>query len=118
MWLANRSTIPLTVLTCLFLLQACEYLPSNSPPLRFENEILSFDYPKHWKVDSGGATGGLQFVIIGGPSSTEVIFQIYPQAGAPDLQEFADWFSEEFRQLISFGEIKKNLVFRNDQRDR
>lgn len=103
----NRLTILLTALLCLFLVQACEYLPGNSPPLTFDNDILRFDYPKNWKVDSGGATGGLQYVIIDGPSSTEAIFQIYPKQGAPTLQEFADWFSQEFQQLISFGEIRK-----------
>lgn len=104
---SNHFNLLLTALLSLFLVQACDYLPSSSPPLTFDNDILRFDYPENWNVDSGGATGGLQYVSIGGPSSTEVIFQIYPKQGAPTLQEFADWFSREFMQLISFGEIRK-----------
>jgi len=107
MQIPNRLKVLLAGLSCLCLIQACDYLPSNSPPLTFENDILRFDYPENWKVDSGGAPGGLQYVIVSGPSSTEVIFQIYPKQGAPRLQEFADWFSQEFRQLINFGEIEK-----------
>lgn len=103
----NRLTLLLAGCLCLLLLQACEYLPGNSPPLTFDNDILRFEYPKYWKVDSGGAPGGLQYVIVGGPSSTEAIFQIYPKQGAPTLQGFVDWYSQEFRQLISFGEIRK-----------
>jgi len=93
---------------CLMLglaIQACDYLPGTSPTVTFANEILRFDHPESWEVNAGGSPGGLQFVIVTGPSSTEIIFQIYPKQGAPSLQEYAEWFSQEFEQLVSLGEI-------------
>lgn len=109
-----RRFLFLLALLCL-LLSACDYLPSSSPPATFENDILSFEYPDNWSVNSGGAKGGLQFVIVNGPSSTEIIFQIYPRQGAPALKEFADWFSQEFKHLISLGEIEK-ITFSDTQK--
>ncbi|UCH40448.1 MAG: hypothetical protein JSU67_01720, partial [Gammaproteobacteria bacterium] len=79
-------------------IQGCDYLPSNSPPATFQNDIVQFEYPHNWEVSDGGAPGGLQYVIIDGPSSTEIILQIFPREGAPSLNEFAEWFSQEFQQ--------------------
>lgn len=101
------SRIPLLAALCMAALQGCDYLPSNSPPATFENDIVQFEYPDNWEVSDGGAAGGLQYVIIDGPSSTEIILQIYPREGAPSLNEFAQWFSQEFRQAVAFGSIEK-----------
>ena len=87
-------------------IQGCDYLPGSSPTVTFNNGILSFDHPQSWEIDAVGSPGGLQFVMVTGPSSTEIIFQIHPKQGAPSLQEYAEWFSQEFKQLISFGEIR------------
>ena len=84
----------------------CDYLPGASPTATFANDIMRFDHPESWTVNAGGSPGGLQYVIVTGPSSTEIIFQVYPKQGAPGLQEYAEWFSQEFEQLISLGEIR------------
>lgn len=100
----------LLLLLIALLLPGCDYLPGSASPAIFENTILRFEYPANWQVAAGGASGGMQYVVVTGPSSTEVIFQVYPRAGAPSLREYADWFSAEFSQQVSLGRIEQ-IVF-------
>ena len=86
-------------------MSACDYMDADWEPVEYSNNIVQFSYHGSWKLSEGDIPGELKYVIIDGPSSTEVVFQIYPVRVNLDLEDYARWFSTEFKNNIRLGEI-------------
>lgn len=100
---AVKYTAGIALIFLLALLSGCDNTPDIANPLSYSKDGITFSYPGNWRVSDSGGTESTRYVIAEGPGDILFIAQIYPRDEAVELDEFAEWFSEEAGNNMPIG---------------
>ncbi len=93
------------LIMALLLLSACERNARTDNPKSYNNAGIEFEYPGNWKVTEDSQQAGFRYLSVETPGDAIVIIQIYPTKDALEINEFAQWFAQAFKEEIPFGTI-------------
>ncbi|MEO1270058.1 MAG: hypothetical protein AAFX99_18375 [Myxococcota bacterium] len=88
------------ILTGFMLSGCCEQIGAEPPadiqnPKTYRKGGLSFSYPGNWTITEDSEDGGIRSVFIETPGDALMTIQVYPEASAQELKDYAKAFSEK-----------------------
>jgi len=92
----------------LFGLFGCERVADISSPIKYENEGISFSYPRNWKVTEDVRRQDFRYIFIESPGDAIFIVQIYSRNDAVSFNEFVRWFSSQSKKETPVGKMEDN----------
>lgn len=76
-------------------LASCGKKVELKDPKHYQKGPISFNYPANWSIDQEQADDDIQYIVIESPGSGLFVVQAHTSAYAMDLNDFAEWFTEE-----------------------
>lgn len=104
-----KPLLLLTALSFLSLFTGCgEPLADLSTPNTHKSGVLTFNYPKNWKITEDSVTPEIHYLFVETSGDALVILQSYPTGDANTLAEFSKKFSKSAATETPIGVIAKS----------
>ena len=106
----------LVILSFAFLVSSCEKIAETGKPQQYKGDGFSFTYPGNWNISEDVDEEGMRYLIVESPGNAIFLAQVYDEETAPDLDTYAQWYSDQAKTQMPFGTAEPGKRTKNERR--